>query len=402
MKETVKLYQQDAYRTHFTSPVLEAGEEKGRPYVILEETCFYPESGGQPADRGWFNNVAVTDVQIRGGIIYHFLERPIRDDVVTGSIDWHRRYDFMQQHTGQHMISRALEEVANARTVSVHLGEEYTSIELDVRNVSEDGINKAVELANRVIREKRQVRIHFVSPEEAGKLNLRKPPPEVKVVRIVEIEGFDYSPCGGTHVATTSEVGLIQVVGQEKIRGHVRLFFQIGDRALRDYREKVRLIRDLSRELTSGETELLPRIRDMKYQMKQLHKQMARLRGELAQYQASRALEHAETVGPYQLVSHVYREMVPEVLKAFADEALRQPGVVVAVFATDGVQLRWLLARSDDVPLNLAELTTDLLHLIQARGGGSPQRIQGGGNNPEGINQFLQRFKEKMLQEQGS
>ncbi len=400
MAPTEKLYYQDAYRVAFDSPVLERGEERGRPFVVLERTCFYPEGGGQPADRGWLNDVPVVDVQSREGRIYHFLEVPIREEVVTGRIDWFRRYDFMQQHTGQHLISRSLEEVGGHSTVSVHLGEEYTSVELDTPQISSAVLNEAESLANRIIRENRPVTIHWVSPREASRFPLRKQPPQVEQVRIVEIQDFDYSPCGGTHVASTGELAVIQCVGQEKIRGRVRLIFRIGDRLLRDYRRKSRLLQELGQLLTSGEEELLQRVSDLQHQVKELQRQQNKLHTELMRYRAAEALNAAETIGTVRFVGTVFTETDPRQLKPFVDALLQEPGIVVAAFVRNGQELRFLIARSQNLPLDLKRMVPDLLPLIGGKGGGSPQLQQGGGNHPEGISQFLEQLKTKILQEQ--
>lgn len=396
---TEKLYYQDPYQFDFTADITDLRNENNRPAVILNRTCFYPEGGGQPADRGWLNDVRVIDVQTRGGEILHFLDRPLNAGPVHGKVDARRRLDFMQQHTGQHILSQSLLRAGNFSTLSVHFGDEYTTVEIDAASLSPEQVAQAEEIANRAVEQHLPVRIHRVAPEEASRFNIRKPPPEVREVRIVEIQDFDFSACGGTHVRNSAEVGPIKIVGQEKIRGHVRLKAKIGRRALRDYQMKNELIRELTHQLTCNDRELLDRVGELVMRQKQAERDRARLQGELMGYRAAAALEHAEPLGRYRFISAVFENSDPKSLKGFVAETQKKAGFITAAFSRQNKTVHWVIGASAEIPVNLAEMVKPLLPLIGGRGGGQPRLVQGGGNNPEGIDNFIETLKQTLRQE---
>src|SRR5690606_29579462 len=197
-----RLYYQDAYQTRFRARIVERVEEDGLIAVVLDSTCFYPTSGGQPADRGTLNGRPVADVFVReDGAVVHLVEGELWSDEVTGEIDWQRRFDHMQQHTGQHILSQAFIRVAGAGTVSFHLGDSSATIDLDNDRLQAQQVEAAELLANRIVWENRPVRVRLVSLAEAEQLDLRKlPDVQGDVVRLIDIDQFDLNACGGTHV----------------------------------------------------------------------------------------------------------------------------------------------------------------------------------------------------------
>ena len=219
---TERLYYSDAYLKTFEARVVDRLEIDGRPAVILDRTAFYPESGGQPSDRGALNGAAVVDVQTREADdeVLHLLSAPLAEEAVTGVVDHARRFDLMQQHTGQHILSQAFLHTAGAETVSFHLNpdpnEGALTIDLDKAALAPAELDQVEEYANTIVYENRPVIARFVNDEELQALPLRKPPKVDKAIRIVEVQGFDWSACGGTHVARTGEVGMIKIVKAEK------------------------------------------------------------------------------------------------------------------------------------------------------------------------------------------
>ncbi|MBN2552851.1 MAG: alanyl-tRNA editing protein, partial [Spirochaetales bacterium] len=204
---TEQLYYADPRLSSFEARVLAQEQEKDRWAVILDRTAFYPEGGGQPPDQGQLNGIPVLDVQKQGERIRHFLPQPLEEGtIVRGTIDWPRRFEFMQQHTGQHIVSASLLQAAGHATISAYLGERYTAVEIDTDRIPDEQIEAAAALANRQVTRNLPVRIHWIRPEEAEGFNLRKPPPEVERLRIVQIEGVDAAACAGIHVSTTGEV----------------------------------------------------------------------------------------------------------------------------------------------------------------------------------------------------
>ncbi|NTU65634.1 MAG: alanyl-tRNA editing protein, partial [Chloroflexi bacterium] len=276
----------------FQARVADRLEVNGRPAVLLDRTAFYPEGGGQPSDRGTLNRVAVVDVQTREADdeVLHVLSTPLAEDEVTGTVDHARRFDLMQQHTGQHILSQAFIHTANAETISFHLNpdpnEGALTIDLNTAAVTPQEIDRAEDFANTIVYENRPVIARFVNDEDLPALPLRKPPQVDQAVRIVEIQGFDWSACGGTHVARTGEVGLIKIVKLEKRGAETRVEFRCGHRALIDYRRKHQLINQVASDLTIGFWELDQAIGRMQAEAKAARKQLAEAEARLQQVEA--------------------------------------------------------------------------------------------------------------------
>ncbi len=207
--------------------------------LVLDRTAFYPEGGGQPADRGTLNSAAVVDVQKdNDGTVLHFVNDWDGAKNVHGAVDWTRRWDYMQQHTGQHIISGALYKAAGINTVSVHQGEDYTTIEVDVDDVDQETVVRVEDAVNAVIAQNVEVHDQWVGEDEVGLFPLRRPPKVSGSIRVVTVGDFDCVACGGVHTLRTSDVRLVKHIGTERIRGRTRLYWKIGDRAIADYRLK--------------------------------------------------------------------------------------------------------------------------------------------------------------------
>src|SRR5438552_859330 len=230
---TDRLYLRDPYLTRFSARVVSLADLAGRPAAVLDRSAFYPEGGGQPADRGTLAGAAVLDVQERDGVGLHVLDRPVGPGEVEGMVDWQRRFDHMQQHHGQHLLSAAFERVHGAPTTSFHLGERTCTIDLDcsISRLDEAALRSAEAAANETVWRDLPVVARDFGPEERSRLPLRKEP--VKGDRVVLVEGVDASPCGGTHPSRTGEVGAIAVLGAQKWgSGKARVEFACGVRVV--------------------------------------------------------------------------------------------------------------------------------------------------------------------------
>ena len=392
---TRRLYYEDAELTRFTSRLLRlrALEQAGPPRwaAVLEATAFYPEGGGQPADRGLLEGVPVMDVQDHEGEVLHLLASPpgvAAGAAVTGEVDAARRADFRRQHTGQHVLSAALLAAARARTVSANLGEEFTTVEVDLPSLSAEAIGAAEQEANRIVCGNLPVLLHWVSPEEAARFPLRKPPPAGRErLRIVEIPGVDSSACGGLHVSSTGEVGLIRYAGQEKIRGRVRLQWKIGSRAWSELRAREGVLAELARELTCGVEELPGRLRSLKASLKVQELAAAGAEARLAGLLAERLRAEAEELAPGgpRLVCRLLEAGSPGLLPALFQELAASPRTVACLAAASSEGgLSWLLGTSQDLNLPLGAQLPALLLLIEGKGGGRGHRWQGTGRRPQG------------------
>ena len=381
---TERLYYADAYLRTFEARVVDRLEVYGQPAVIMDRTAFYPEGGGQPSDRGVLNSVAVVEVQPRESDdeVLHLLSAPLAEEAVTGVVDHARRFDLMQQHTGQHILSQAFLHTAGAETVSFHLNpdpnEGALTIDLDKASLAPAELDQAEEYANTIVYENRPVIVRFVNDEELQALPLRKPPKVDKAIRIVEVQGFDWSACGGTHVARTGEVGMIKIVKAEKRGAELRIEFRCGRRALTDYRRKHQLISQAASDLTIGFWELDQTIGRMQAEAKAARKQLAEAEARLQQYEARDLLNAIEPRGGFGLITQTWLNRDAAYLKRVANLLVAQPGTVALLGAT-GQSLSLVFARPKDLSIDLAALLKAAAARLGGKGGGSPDFAQAGG-----------------------
>jgi len=377
---TERLYYTNSYQTEFEASVEETRCDGDRTFVRLDKTAFYPTSGGQMHDTGWLNRVPVVDVIERQGVIWHEVSEQLPDQRVSGKIDWERRFDFMQQHTGFHLLAGAFLHQLKAETLSSHLGEEISTIDVEIDRISEDEVAEVENLANRVIAENRTVKAFFVEPDELLHLSLRKTPEVTKKIRLVEIDDFDLDPCGGTHVGRTGEVQLVKIVRWEKLRGNVRLFFYAGKRAIQHYRSLWQITRNLNQELTAGEEELLARVRDLKKDVKVQKKEIQRLKEFWAQQQALALVDQAKKAGQ-SFVLHIFDHVDFADARQVAQNLVRGSNLSAAVFVRMGESWRLILSRPETEAINLRDWLDDIRVLQPVKGGGRPSWVEILGEN---------------------
>jgi alanyl-tRNA synthetase len=379
---TERLYYEDAYTSRFSAQVIERLRVGGQPAVILDRTYFYPASGGQPADRGVMDDVAVVDVFQReeDGAILHLLAGDVSGDQVNCQVDWARRFDHMQHHTGQHILSQAFVQAANARTVGFHLSDESVTIDLDRPSLPPEVVERAEELANQIVYENRPVRARFLAAGEEAQIEMRKLPDRVpERLRVVEVEGFDTTACGGTHVSHTGEIGLIKVLKLERQGQETRVEFRCGWRALRDYRVKNALANQLAADLTVGYWEVGEAVARLKADLKSAQRALKAAQERLLDEEASRLLQTASRRGGAVVVRAAFDGRETDELRALASRLIQSPGVLVLV-GTSGSKAHLIMARSPDLPYDMAvALRQALSTLGSERGGGRPDFAQGGG-----------------------
>jgi alanyl-tRNA synthetase len=385
---TERLYYTDAYTTRFKAKIVERFEIDNRLAVVLDQTCFYPTSGGQPADEGHLSGAAVLDVLVRekDGAVVHVVDGEIWSDEVTGEINWERRFDHMQQHTGQHILSQAFLQLADADTVGFHLGRESVTIDLPAHKLSGAQVEQAETLANQIIWENRPVSATFATPAEvAAGLPLRKPAAATAgPLRLVAIDQFDLSACGGTHVRHTGEVGLIKIIKLDRRGELVRIDFRCGRRALLDYRLKNSVSNRLAAQLTTGITELEASVNHLQDELKTARRLVKQQQVNLLQLEATHLLEKATAQGNVTIVNHLFTNRQTADVRTLANLLIKQPGVIV-LLGVLGSNVQLIFARSDDAPGNMNQLIKPALQLLgSAGGGGTAAFAQGGGPLTEG------------------
>jgi alanyl-tRNA synthetase len=376
---TIRIYYTDPYCARFEAVVTRAFEHEGRPAVVLDRTAFYPTSGGQPFDVGTLGDEHVVDtIDLETDGIAHVLTSPIEaGQHVHGEIDWTRRFDHMQQHTGQHVLSAAFDHFAQARTVSFHMSTDVSTIDLGTEVTPDQ--TASVELqANRVVWDDRPVSIRFVSSEEAEALPLRKDPVRMGQLRLIDVADFDLSACGGTHVGRTGAIGVIAVTGCERFRGGSRVSFVCGGRALRAFRTYCNAVTESIRALSVLPAELPAAVDRVQSEGKELRRTVKKLQESLALYEATRLVSDASPLGGVRLIAQALDGWDASGLKAIASAATIGGGVIAAVFSTSAPRLV-VIGRSSDVDVDANAVLKGLIHQFGGRGGGKPDLAQGGG-----------------------
>lgn len=395
---TERLYYDDPYLVEFTARILRRLQVGSQPGVILDRTAFYPNAGGQLPDRGTLNGVPVLDVQEIEGDIVHILASPLEGDEAKGHVDHDVRFDHMQQHTGQHILSTAFLDLLGAETVSFHMGEEISTIDLNRPDLSPEEVRRVEEAANAVVFADRPVTARIMSMEEAMTLGLRKPPAVSGAVRVVEVEGTDRSACGGTHCRRSGEVGPIVIRKWERRGNESRVEFLCGWRALRDYQWKNATINALANAFSVADRELADAIARLSAEAKENRRAVEELRQRLLDYEAAEWLARAESAGNWRVVCAAFEDKSAEEVKHLALRLCQTPGLV-ALLATRGEKAQLVFARAEDVPLDVGALLRETCQRFGGRGGGRPHIAQGGGFPAERLEEAL-AFARKHLHSQ--
>ena len=386
MPITERLYYTDSHLIEFDARVVDVTERvSGWAAVILDRTAFYPTGGGQPSDTGTLNGARVVECIDDGdrGVL-HVVQgaAPKTGTTVHGRIDWARRLDHMQQHTGQHILSSAFVTLLNAPTKSFRVLDHSCEIDVDLANPTKEVIERAVELANNVIWENRDITIRNVSAEEAASLPLRRDSAREGELRIIEIGGFDLTPCGGTHAYRTGEVGMIAVRSWERAKGLTRIEFVAGTRALADYRRANQSAREIASLFSTGRDDAPTLASHMLSENKELHRRVRLLEEIAAGVEAQGLLESAKVrADGTRVIAHTFEGRDADGLKRVAHSLVANPQVIALLGSRDGETARLVFARSEDVTDDMNALMRNACALLDGRGGGRPDMAQGGGKN---------------------
>ena len=379
---TDRLYYHDSYLTEFRARVVETSPDRLRIY--LDRTAFYPTSGGQPFDIGKLGVVNVTDVVDEDGRIAHQLSAPLDAAEVSGVIDWQRRFDHMQQHTGQHLLSAVLVNLFNAPTLSFHLGVESCTIDV-ARSLDPAQIRQAERRANEIVFENRPVTIGF---EDSSKdLGLRKPTEREGVIRIISIQDLDRSACGGTHVKSTGEIGPILIRKLDRIRGNQRIEFLCGLRAVKRARADFEAISGVARAFSAPPDEVPALVAAQLEKLQESDKARRRLATELAQARG-RELYVDTPPGP-DGIRKVVRRIVTlsDDLRAEAQSFTAGQKSVFLAMGENPPAI--MLASSPDSGINAGEFLKAALAKAGGRGGGNATMAQGSVPSKDLLDQFV-------------
>ncbi len=380
--KTERLYYVDPYLREFTARILARETIGGRPALALDRTAFYPTGGGQPHDTGTLvaadgTVAAVVDVSAGNGLIWHVVDSLPAGEAVQGRVDWERRFDHMQQHTGQHILSQAFIQTCDAETVAFHLGASYSTIDLNRTDLGPEALAAAEAAANAVVDAALPVTAAFVLPEELAGLPLRKPPKVNEDIRVVQVAGYDWSACGGTHVANTAQVGLIKIVATERRGPELRVTFLCGRRARADYARLKALAQGLVARFTTAEDEILDAVDRRAAEMDALRKDLAELERQWAESLAEAWWARARSLDNGQRLAVQIMDAPVERAKRVAQTLRSRPGAIV-LLGVRGERPQLLFTRADNVTLDVGGLLRQAAAAAGGRGGGRPDWAQGG------------------------
>lgn len=369
--------------------------------VTLEKTVFFPEGGGQPADKGTIDEMAVLDVIQNNGQILHILsEKPI-NNIVKCSVDQNIRFDHMQQHTGQHLISACFSKLYDAETNSFHIGAKSTTIEIKLAEFDNEMAAKVEDMANDIIYENIPVTARVYDNKELDELPLRKQPKVKENIRVVEIKEIDYSPCGGTHVTSTGELGMIKIKKWEKCKDWYRIEFVCGKRALHDYRMKNTTINNIGALLSLRDFEVESGVEKLISEMQKLQKHTTDVKIELNEYISKELMKKCVQIGTVNVVSKIFTDKDMNQIKFIAQNIIDNPSYV-ALLANKDEKTQIFFSKSDDIPFDIGKLLKSNINIIDGKGGGSVKNAQGGGNKPEMLEELLNKVIEDMKKEVGT
>lgn len=402
MSTTERLYYQDSRLLEFDARVIGLSElEDGQIAVTLDRTAFYPTGGGQPTDTGVLGDARVVDcIDAEDEGVLHVIQGPAPEvgDTVHGKIDWLRRLDHLQQHTGQHILSAAFVELFNAPTLSFRVLEHECEIDVELVGATDERIEQAVDRANQIIWESRPISIRLVTAEEAATLPLRKEPARAGDLRVIEIGDFDLTPCGGTHAGSTGEVGVIAVRTWERAKGLTRIHFMAGLRALADYRQANQTALEVAELFSAGREDSPALVARLVEDNKKLRRRVGELEQIACRVEADELL-HDTLQGAadcIRVVAKVFDDRDAESLKQLALALIAHPKTVAILGSRDGDTGRLVFARSSDAAGDMNALMREACSVIDGRGGGKPDMAQGGGKNVDRLSEAIELASEHL------
>jgi len=376
---TQKIFLDNSYAKEVNAEII-SKEFKNNKYLIkLNRTIFYPHlAGGQPRDRGTIEGIQVLDVYEEGDDIIHVVNKDINKRYVQLKIQWDHRFDLMQQHTGQHLLSSSFYRLFNVRTLGFHIGRDYIYIDIEKSNLLEDEVRHVEYLSNKIIHSNFPIKTYFINQDRVDSIPLRGDVPKVENIRIVEIDNIDYAACCGTHLSSTGEIGLIKIRRWERYKGNTRVEFVCGNRALDDYNWKSQYINELSSMLSTRDKDVLRRVKILSDQKEKLDKENRKLREDIYQYKGELFYKDIKTLNN---INYIIKYIEDTDLKEinFVARYLSQKPNLIQIYGVNNKDVgQFLITRSQDLDIDLKAIFDDISINRDVRGGGSPQLIQGG------------------------
>lgn len=383
---TVKLYYSDQKLNNFASEIEEVILKYGEYHIVLKETAFYPEGGGQPSDVGFIENAKVEYVYEHNNKVYHVTKSPIHNNVVRGTINFQRRFDFMQQHSGEHLLAAAFYKLFNGHNIGFHLGEEYVTIDISLPEVNKQMIEEVENYVNNLIYKNISINTYTVDENELKGIPLRKKTIVKNKIRIVEIEGVDYSACCGTHLNSTGQIGLIKILRVEKYKGNTRVYFICGKRAVNDYYKKHDIIINLTRDLNCEVNEINQRMQKQSNIIQEQQKSIIELKHKVIEYEVNDIIQTLQS----DIFIQIYEDKPYETICEISN-ALNKRGI--GTFLCTTLEKSFILSAPLSKNIDCETLVKEKLKEYIGKGGGNKNRVQGKFNETEQLLSFFNHIK---------
>lgn len=382
-----KLYYEDQYLKEFTAEIIGVIEKNNLYYVSLDKTAFFPGGGGQHCDLGYIDNHKVIDIVEENGEIYHVTQtKPIKIHRVNCKIDWDRRLDGMQQHLGQHVLSGCFFKLFNANTVSIHLGNEISTVDIQ-GYLDEESIRKAERMANEIIYQ--NISVNFLTPskKELKKLNLRRDLPNTnEQIRVVQIGDLDINACCGVHPSRTLDLQAIKIKRWEKHKGATRIEYLAGKRAIEDYFKKDDFRNQICKFLNCGEQDAINSVNKLSNELKACKDENRQIKIEISDYQIKDMIMSAENLGDISVITKIYESGDLKHISKIAEKIVLNDNMIVLLAVKNEEKANLIFAASKNInSISMNDLLKDAITLIDGRGGGSNFLAQGGGKNSSNL-----------------
>lgn len=382
---TQKLYYENQYIKEFSAEILDVLEKDNEFHIQLDKTAFFPGGGGQPCDIGSIEDSIITYVYEKDGIIYHVSnKKPIKIHKAKCKINWDFRFDGMQQHLGQHVLSSAFLEIFGCNTVGFHLGKDICTLDLD-KLLNDEELDQAEALANQYIYEDKKLEFFTPTKSELKKLSLRKVPDiSSEPLRIVRIEDVDISACCGLHPKSTLEIQIIKIRKKEKYKGNLRLEFVCGKRSILDYFRKYKFSSKICKSLSCNEEEALNKVTTITTELSTLLAENKNLKSQIADLEVQNILSNCEKIGNIRIVKNIFINEDIKYINLLSSKLTDSKNVIVLyALKSEGMATLIFMCSRDLNVISMNDLLKDAISLIDGKGGGSSFSAQGGG---KGIN----------------
>ncbi|MGA9770898.1 MAG: DHHA1 domain-containing protein [Blastocatellia bacterium] len=400
MQTTERLYFTDSSLLQFPATIIDVRATERGYEVQLDRTAFYPTGGGQPNDTGLLGDARVIDVfENDDGVIYHVVSQLgalAPGQSVEGRIDRARRLDHLQQHSGQHILSQAFVHACRAETRSFHLGAQSSTIDIELQTPTSEQMHAAEEIANEIIFEDRPMRVHLLSEEEAQRLPLRKETPLRGQIRVIEVEGYDYSPCGGTHAARAGQIGLIAIKGFERAKKMTRVEFVCGHRALEEYRAANSIAATVAQLFSAERDASVELVRRAIQENKSLKRRIRDLLELAMTAEAAEMSAQATSTGQFKIIQATFDGRDLEEVRMLATKIVQAEPAIALLGTKDAGAARLIFARSASLTENMGQLLAEACQVLGGRGGGKPDMAQGGGPDVAKLDEAIKLAAEKI------